>query len=218
MEDFNELLAAEMPQLRRYAQVLTRDSTRAEDLTQTCLLRALVKQDLWQAGTNLRSWLMTMMHNQHVSDIRRSARDGAGMAAWANVAPDKCLPHSEDALMLAEVHAAISQLPQCQQPIVILVCLEGLDYQHVAARLGIPEGTVRSRLSRARANLRSMLNDADTGGKATPPRQTGHRRERDAVGADPRTAFPRGFAAHPPARVRHSRPAAQQPMSVAAAG
>src|ERR671938_2009767 len=75
MSDFARLLEAEIPRLRRYARALTRDVTRADDLVQSCLTRAVAKQHLWQAGTDLRAWLFTILHNQHVNDIRRAARE-----------------------------------------------------------------------------------------------------------------------------------------------
>jgi DNA-directed RNA polymerase specialized sigma24 family protein len=76
MNEFTRLLEAEIPRLRRYARALTRDLTRADDLVQSCLTRALAKQHLWQPGTDLRAWLFTLLHNQNVNDVRRSMREG----------------------------------------------------------------------------------------------------------------------------------------------
>src|SRR6516162_11139387 len=76
MSDFAQLLETEIPRLRRYARALTRDASRADDLVQSCLLRAVAKQHLWQPGTDLRAWLFTILHNQHVNDVRRSVREG----------------------------------------------------------------------------------------------------------------------------------------------
>src|ERR1700720_3346649 len=76
MTDFARMLEAEIPRLRRYARALTRDVVRADDLVQSCLTRALTKQHLWQPGTDLRAWLFTILHNQHVNDVRRSIREG----------------------------------------------------------------------------------------------------------------------------------------------
>src|SRR4051794_21353021 len=74
MNDFAPLLEAQIPRLRRYARALTRDVTRADDLVQSCLVRAIAKQHLWERGTNLRAWLFTILHNQHVNDVRHSVR------------------------------------------------------------------------------------------------------------------------------------------------
>ena len=77
MNDFGWLLEAQIPPLRRYARALTRDAAGADDLIQNCLTRAIAKQHLWQSGTDLRAWLFTILHNQHISDIRRLVREGA---------------------------------------------------------------------------------------------------------------------------------------------
>src|SRR5881227_1051224 len=80
MNDFAPLLEAQIPRLRRYARALTRDVTRADDLVQSCLVRAIAKQHLWERGTNLRAWLFTILHNQYVNDVRRSVREGVSVA------------------------------------------------------------------------------------------------------------------------------------------
>ena len=76
MNEFGPLLEKEIPRLRRYAFALTRNMSRADDLVQDTLVRAMAKQRCWQWGTNLRAWLFTLMHNQNVNVVRRSAREG----------------------------------------------------------------------------------------------------------------------------------------------
>jgi len=76
MNEFGRLLEQEIPRLRRYAFALTRNMSRADDLVQDTLVRAIAKQRCWQWGTNLRAWLFTLMHNQNVNGVRRSAREG----------------------------------------------------------------------------------------------------------------------------------------------
>src|SRR5262245_24932813 len=80
MSVIGPLLEQELPQLRRYAQRLTRDKSQAEDLVQNCVVRALVKEHLWQPGTDLRAWLFTLLHNEHVNNVRRSIREGLSVA------------------------------------------------------------------------------------------------------------------------------------------
>ena len=75
MNDFGRLLEKEIPRLRRYARGLTHDLSRADDLVQDTLVRAIAKQDFWQQGTSLRAWLFTLMHNQNVNGIRPSVRE-----------------------------------------------------------------------------------------------------------------------------------------------
>ena len=77
MNEFGRLLESEIPRLRRYARALTRNTAKADDLVQSSLVRALEKQHLWQPGSNLRAWLFTILHNQHVNDVRHSLREGS---------------------------------------------------------------------------------------------------------------------------------------------
>src|SRR6185437_6399508 len=86
MSDFNQMLEPQIPRLRRYARALTRDAVRADDLVQSCLARALAKAHLWQPGTDLRAWLFTILHNQHVNDVRRAVREGINIPV-EDVAP-----------------------------------------------------------------------------------------------------------------------------------
>src|SRR5205085_7534999 len=146
MNDFAPLLEAQIPRLRRYARALTRDVTRADDLVQSCLVRAVAKQHLWQPGTDLRAWLFTILHNQHVNDVRRSAREGANVQI-EDVAPMlSTQSNAFDAVQLRDLEAAIAKLPAEQRQVILLVGLEGMPYEHVATILRVPIGTVRSRL------------------------------------------------------------------------
>jgi RNA polymerase sigma-70 factor, ECF subfamily len=157
MSDFTHLLEGEVPRLRRYARALTRDPTRADDLVQSCLVRAIAKQHLWQPGTDLRAWLFTILHNQHVNDVRRAVREGATVPV-EDVAPVLTVDSNASAsLQLRDLERAIARLPDEQRQVILLVGLEGMRYEEVATILGIPIGTVRSRLSRGRESLRVMM-------------------------------------------------------------
>jgi RNA polymerase sigma-70 factor (ECF subfamily) len=161
MNDFTRMLEAEIPRLRRYARALTRDATRADDLVQSCLTRAVAKQHLWQPGTDLRAWLFTILHNQHVNDVRRSVREGINIAV-EEMAPVLTVPSNAYAtLQLRDLEAAIAKLPQEQRQVILLVGLEGMRYEEVALILGVPVGTVRSRLSRGRDQLRRLMDLTD---------------------------------------------------------
>ena len=114
MSDFARLLEAEIPRLRRYARALTRDMTRADDLVQSCLTRAVAKQHLWEAGTDLRAWLFTILHNQHVNDVRRSARESSSVAideARALAVPSNAIATLE----LRDLEAALGKLAHEQR-------------------------------------------------------------------------------------------------------
>jgi RNA polymerase sigma-70 factor (ECF subfamily) len=157
MEDFGHLLENEIPRLRRYARALTRDATRADDLVQSCLVRALAKSHLWQVGTDLRAWLFTILHNQHVNDVRRSVREGITVPV-EDVAPLLTVQSTQGAsLQLRDLDRALSRLPEEQRQVLLLVGLEGMRYEEVAAVLAVPVGTVRSRLSRGRDTLRRLM-------------------------------------------------------------
>src|SRR3954471_9424390 len=161
MNDFARLLEVEIPRLRRYARALTRDVSRADDLVQSCLTRAVAKQHLWQPGTDLRAWLFTILHNQHVNDVRRSFREGSNVAV-EEMAPMLTVQSNAVAvLQLRDLEAAIARLPQEQRQVILLVGLEGMRYEEVAAILGVPVGTVRSRLSRGRDQLRRLMDMGD---------------------------------------------------------
>jgi RNA polymerase sigma-70 factor (ECF subfamily) len=156
MNDFARSLEAEIPRLRRYARALTRDVSRADDLVQSCLARAVAKQHLWQYGTNLRAWLFTILHNQHVNDVRRGTREGNNVEL-DQAPPMTVLSNAMPALELRDLERAIAKLSPEQRQVILLVGLEGLAYEEVAAVLKVPVGTVRSRLSRGRDELRRLM-------------------------------------------------------------
>lgn len=157
MSDFAARLEAEIPRLRRYARALTRDATRADDLVQSCLTRAVAKEHLWQPGTDLRAWLFTIMHNQHVNDVRRAVREGVSVAVEDAAAMVTAPSNASAAVQLHDLERAIGRLPSEQRQVILLVGLEGMRYEEVATILNIPIGTVRSRLSRGRELLRRLM-------------------------------------------------------------
>lgn len=176
MSDFARLLEIEIPRLRRYARALTRDVSRADDLVQSCLTRAIAKQHLWQPGTDLRAWLFTILHNQHVNEVRRSVREGVSVQV-EDMAPVLMVQSNATAvLQLRDLEAAIAKLPQEQRQVILLVGLEGMRYEEVADVLGVPIGTIRSRLSRARGELRRRMDGNEHAFRVigTPPAAKKH--------------------------------------------
>ena len=186
MADIYRSIEAEIPRLRRYARALKRDFTAADDLVQDTLIRALAKLHLWQEGTNLRGWLITIMHNQHVNQVRASIRADA-MVDPSEDGPPASWPANQDkCLELRDLDRALDRLPEEQRAVILLVGLEGMRYDEAADVLGIPVGTVRSLLSRGRDALRRLMIDepiratgAETRktpalrGRALMPRQVG---------------------------------------------
>jgi RNA polymerase sigma-70 factor (ECF subfamily) len=156
MNDFARLLEAQIPRLRRYARALTRDFSRADDLVQICLTRAVAKQHLWQYGTDLRAWLFTILHNEHVNDVRRSVRQGSYVTL--EEAPELTVQSNAiPTLQLRDLEAALDKLPPEQRQVILMIGLEGMRYDEVAVIMGVPIGTVRSRLSRGRDQLRRLM-------------------------------------------------------------
>ncbi len=153
-------IEAEIPRLRRYARALTHDAVTADDLVQDCLTRALGKLHLWQEGTDLRAWLFTILHNQYVNYIRRSAREGAAVRLTEREPLLARAPQQGKRLELRDLQRAFAKLPDAQRSVILLVALEGMRYDEVAAVLDVPVGTIRSRLSRGREALRRLTGSA----------------------------------------------------------
>lgn len=149
-------IEAEIPRLRRYARALTHDPIVADDLVQDCLTRALGKLHLWQEGTDLRAWLFTILHNQYVNLIRRATREGAAVKLSEREPLLARAPQQSKRLELRDLERAFAKLPDTQRSVILLVGLEGMRYDEVAAVLDVPVGTIRSRLSRGREALRRL--------------------------------------------------------------
>jgi len=149
-------IEAEIPRLRRYARALTRDLIAADDLVQECLTRALSKLHLWQQGTDLRAWLFTILHNQYINHVRRTAREGTSIGLSEREPLLTRAPQQGSRLELRDLERAIAKLPRTQRSVILLVGLEGMSYGEVATALGVPVGTIRSRLSRGREALRRL--------------------------------------------------------------
>lgn len=149
-----EQLLAHIPALRRYARLLTGDATRADDLVQDTLERACRKWSLWRPGTSLRPWLLSIMHNQHLNQLRDWHLD-EGHAALDDVPerPDPGAPAGER----LDLERALAALPAAQRAVMLLVVVEEYTYAEAAEILGVPVGTVMSRLHRAREALRLRL-------------------------------------------------------------
>jgi RNA polymerase sigma-70 factor, ECF subfamily len=149
-------IEAEIPRLRRFARALTHDVVAADDLVQDCLTRALGKLHLWEEGTDLRAWLFTILHNQHVNHIRQRVREGTAVRLSEREPLLSHAAHQGRRLELRDLERAIGKLPDAQRSVILLVGLEGMRYEEVAVVLNVPVGTIRSRLSRARESLRRL--------------------------------------------------------------
>lgn len=163
MEELVSLIGQQIPRLRRYARALAGERADADDLVQDTIERALRKLHLWRRGSDLRAWLFTIMHNVHVNQVRGRA-DGFRNPVEIGAADLTVRPTQSDLIEVMDIDAALRRLPQEQREVLLLIGLEQLSYQEAAGVLGIPIGTVMSRLSRGRERLRALL-----AGRDAPP-------------------------------------------------
>jgi RNA polymerase sigma-70 factor, ECF subfamily len=175
--DLHRRIEALIPHMTRYARVLTRNTMAADDLVQDCLVRALGKIHLWEQGTDLRAWLFTILHHQHVSHTRRDARQRATMGSWESGSSFMLLPNQTERLEFRDLQRAMARLPEEQRSAILLVGLEGMEYEEAASVANTPVGTVRSRVSRGRETLRAMTGlfparHSRRAGKAANPRSS----------------------------------------------
>lgn len=164
MESFERLVVEQIPRLRRYARALTGDRVPADDLVQETLARAMSRRHLWIRHKEIRPWLFTIMHNLYVNDIEKRARIPALVAADDDDARLAAKEHAEGGVLLRDLERALTDLPEEQREVVLLVGLEQLSYEEAARVLGIPPGTVMSRLSRGRERLRELMSGKSEAG------------------------------------------------------
>lgn len=146
--------------LRRYALVLTRDTVAADDLVQETLVKAIAKAETFQPGSDLRPWLFRILHNTHISALRREkTRADAALDLPEPIATD--CQHTQ--LELKQVLSALDQLPEAQRNPIILIALREMSYAEAARSLDVPLGTFMSRLGRGREALRQIVQGVGRG-------------------------------------------------------
>jgi RNA polymerase sigma factor (sigma-70 family) len=153
-----------VPALRRYASALLRDRQDVDDLVHDCLVRALDQLHTRRDEGDLRAWLFAIMHNLFISRIRQTKR--RGVTEPIDTADPAVLgqrANQEDPLRRMDLMRALDELPEDQRSVLLLVAVEDLPYAETARILGVPIGTVMSRLSRAREKLRRSM------GEEAPP-------------------------------------------------
>jgi RNA polymerase sigma-70 factor (ECF subfamily) len=155
-ETFKSDLLAAIPSLRAFAVSLSQNSDRADDLVQETLVKAWDKQASFQPGTNLKAWLFTILRNEFYSQMRKRGRevqDSEG-AMTARLAVH---PSQEGKLDLDDFRKALQQLPEDQREAIILIGASGFSYEEAAEICDCAVGTIKSRVSRARARLQEIL-------------------------------------------------------------
>jgi RNA polymerase sigma-70 factor (ECF subfamily) len=155
-KDSSDDVIAQLAPMRRYARALTRDETQAEDLVHDALVRAYERRSTFRPGANLRNWLLSILHNAFIDTRRRRDAELRREAEAAQLAETSFPAEQESSVYLQQVGRTFFALPDEQRAALHLVAIEGLAYQEAANALGIPLGTLMSRLSRARAALRAL--------------------------------------------------------------
>jgi RNA polymerase sigma-70 factor (ECF subfamily) len=170
-DQFDTLVEKCIPDLRGYANALCRNVDAAEDLVQDTLVRSLSARAQFVEGTNFKGWVSTILRNRFIDQRRRSRESSEPIE---NVL-DRCfvaLPSQEMAVEFDELARAFWRLSPIHQDILMLVGANGLNYREAAETLGCAVGTVRSRLSRARIELRSAMASKPKPGSRLPARRT----------------------------------------------
>jgi RNA polymerase sigma-70 factor (ECF subfamily) len=159
--EFSPALIALLPRLRRYARVLTRDGSAADDLVQDTLERAWSRHRQWRPGSDLRAWLFSIMHNRHVDLVRSTVLHPDGHRSPSPEDDDANVGAAQapaaPSLEAIDLQRCFERLSDEHRQVLLLIAVEQMRYAEAAESLGVPVGTVMSRLSRARASLRHEL-------------------------------------------------------------
>jgi RNA polymerase sigma-70 factor, ECF subfamily len=146
-----------LPRLWRFAMRLTSSTHEAQDLVQHCCVRALERRTQWRQGSSMLSWLFAIMHSIWLNELRSRHRRHALHVAADDEAEEMEAPPGvadpEQWVHLSQVFSVVQGLPEMHRTVLILVAVEGLSYQEAAEVLGVPIGTVMSRLARARIQV-----------------------------------------------------------------
>ncbi len=161
---FSDQLVAALPRLRRFARGLTGTASEADDLVQAACERALMREHQFQEGTRFDSWMFRIVQTIWIDQLRaRDVRkEDASELVEERLGTDAPVRWTEARLALAEVRLAVEQLPADHRSVLMLVTVEGLSYKEAAEVVGVPVGTIMSRLARARIALQQQL-DAGAG-------------------------------------------------------
>ena len=157
---FEAELIAVLPRLRRFAHALSRNRDDADDLAQSAVERALKARSSWQPGTRLDSWLFKILRNQWIDTLRRRLRRAKHEAPPEEAERAAASPDGlEASVELGRAMSAMEKLPAEQREAVALILIEGFGYQEAADMLGLPVGTVASRLARGRTTLVQLVGE-----------------------------------------------------------
>lgn len=159
--DFKREMLAALPSLRAFAVSLCRNGSRADDLVQEAILKAWAKQASFQHGTNMKAWLFTILRNEFYSQMRKAGREVSDPDdIFTN---NMAVPAGQNgALDLQDFKKALDMLPDDQKEAIVLIGASGFSYEEAAEIAGSAVGTMKSRVSRARARLQELLEIDDS--------------------------------------------------------
>jgi len=177
MADFSSQIEGNVKNLRRYALALVGDPSDADDLVQETMKRALTYAQNGQKIRDLRAYLFTILHNVRLDNVMRANRAGLVVSLTDTAIQIPCPASQEARVRCRELSEALYRLSDEQRAVILLVALEGLSYQGAAEVLGIPIGTVMSRLNRGRAALKRSLGEMDTHAPSPGVQDTAYQRE-----------------------------------------
>lgn len=149
-------LVDHLPALRAFALSLTREGASADDLVQDTIVKAWTNMDKFQAGTNLRAWLFTILRNTFYSSRRKTRREVSDTDG-IHAARQATKPDHDGRLAMTDFRAAFALLPDEQREALILVGASGFSYEEAAGMTGVAVGTVKSRANRGRRKLAELL-------------------------------------------------------------
>jgi len=153
-EDTKQLIANEIPQLRRFARALTNETSKADDLVQDCLERAIRKHTSWKKDGSIRAWLFRILFNVFLNDVKKNRRDPALHNIDEVSVSEK--PRQEQIFVAKSITDAMQDLPPDQRSAIALTAVEGLSYDEAAHVMGIEVGTLKSRIFRGRYALKEL--------------------------------------------------------------
>jgi len=166
--NFRQLLVTHLPHLRAVARALTGHRDRADDLVNDAILKALSAESQFQPGTNLKAWLITILRNHYINGLRRSRIEVEAVEEIPESAMPTA-PNQEHVVEMHEVAAALQRMSVEHREILVLVSAAGLSYEEAATVCGCAVGTIKSRLNRARSELKRVLGRSRGLPQAHPP-------------------------------------------------
>jgi len=160
MDEKKAAILQEIPRLRRYARALLRDRDSADDLVQDSLERALLRMDNWRTGESPRRWLFTIMHHLFIDQMRKVSRRGEAAILPLEASEALATPAIQaESVASREIVDALQQISPDRRAALVMVAIEGFSYAEAATMLGVPAGTLMSRIARGREELRGLLDD-----------------------------------------------------------